>query len=138
MVIPSDEIYTLKREVLNVTNETSDKFVFAPTKEQILADLIIGLKRFRNTVRWKWFFLEEKRKKNELENSPLSQNALDSKFSFSDESDKSDVDDNYNNETGIITSSDLMKKREGLRSGLAQKKYPRCTNWFAGSRRISE
>ena len=49
---------------------------------------------------------------------------LHSKFSFNDESYKSDVKDKdkYNNKTGIITSSDLMKKRDGLRNGLAPKK----------------
>ena len=112
MAIPSDEIYTLKREVLNVTNETSDKFVFAPTKEQILSDLIIGLKRFRNTVRWKWFFLEEKRKKNEIQNSPLSQNALDSNFSF----------ENYSDENDENVDPNIKTINEGLKSGLTPEK----------------
>jgi hypothetical protein len=40
-----------------------EKYVPAPSKGQILQDVLIGLKRFRNTVRWKWFWLEEARKK---------------------------------------------------------------------------
>ena len=107
MVIPSDEINTLKREVLYVTNETSDKFVLAPTKEHVLSDLIIGLKRFRNTVRWKCFFQEEKRKKNELQNSPLSQTTLNDKFNFSEENDVDDENVNLN-----------INEEEGLKSGL--------------------
>ena len=42
--MPSDEINTIKREVLHITNETSDKFVLAPTKEHVLSDLIIDPK----------------------------------------------------------------------------------------------
>ena len=88
MVIPANEIPNLKSEVLHVTSETSDKFVFAPQKDSILADLLIGLKRFRNTVRWKWFIVEEKRKKRERDTSPLSQNTLSGKFSFDEESEE--------------------------------------------------
>ena len=107
MVIHSDEIYNLKREILHVTNETSEKIVLAPSKEQILADLIIGLKRFRNTVRWKWFFQEEKRKKKELKNSPLSQIALNGVFNFNDYNDSIEGNNNPDND-----------KNEGLKSGL--------------------
>ena len=43
---------------------------------------MIGLKRFRNTVRWKWFIVEEKGKKRERDTSPSSLNTLSGKFSF--------------------------------------------------------
>ena len=86
--------------------------MFAPTREQILSDLIIGLKRFRNTVRWKWFFLEEKRKKNEIQNSPLSQNALDSNFSF----------ENYSDENDENVDPNIKTINEGLKSGLTPEK----------------
>ena len=105
--MPSDEIYNLRREVLNVTNETLEIFVLAPSKDQNLADLIIGLKRFRNTVRWKWFFQEEKRKKKELTDSPPSQNALNRNFSFNDY----DTNENENNNPD-------KEINEGLKSGL--------------------
>ena len=70
MVISDNEMFSLRSGVLNVTSETSDKFVFTPQKDSILGDLLIGLKRFRNTVRWKWFFQEKKRKEKEQDNSP--------------------------------------------------------------------
>ena len=86
MVIPVTEISlkNLRNEVLHVTSETSDKFVYAPQKDSILVDLLIGLKRFRDTVRWKWYIVEEKRKKKEKDTSPLSQNTLSNKFSYED------------------------------------------------------
>ena len=71
--MPAEEINNLQREVLHVTNETSDKYVLAPNKNQILSDLLIGLKRFRNVVRWKFFFAEKKRTEKELKDSSLSQ-----------------------------------------------------------------
>ena len=104
MVRPLEEtsLYYLQKSVLRVTNETSDKFVPAPSRNQILSDLLIGLKRFRNVVRWKHFFAEKKRKEEELKNSPLSQPAFNNKFSFETEE----------NENARKANS------EGLKSGL--------------------
>ena len=104
MVRPLEEtsLYYLQKSVLRVTNETSDKFVPAPSRNQILSDLLIGLKRFRNVVRWKHFFAEKKRKEEELKNSPLSQPAFNNKFSFETEE----------NENARQTNP------EGLKSGL--------------------
>ena len=48
----------------------------APDRSQIISDLLIGLKRFRNVVRWKYFFAEQKRNEEELQDSPLSQHAF--------------------------------------------------------------
>jgi hypothetical protein len=36
-----------------------------PHKGQVLQDLSIGIKRFKNTVRWKWFWIEKARLENE-------------------------------------------------------------------------
>ena len=105
MVIPSIETQNLEREVLRITSVTSDKFVYAPKKEQVISDLIIGLKRFRNSVRWKWFFQEEKRKKNELKNSLLNKSAYDRDKIFNDN------DEENESPTSI--------RQEGLKSGLA-------------------
>ena len=104
MVRPLEEtsLYYLQKSVLRVTNETSDKFVPAPSRNQILSDLLIGLKRFRNVVRWKHFFAEKKRKEEELKNSPLSQPAFNNKFSCETEE----------NENARQTNP------EGLKSGL--------------------
>ena len=82
--------------------------MLTPTKEQILSYLVIGLKRFRNTVRFELLFLQEKRKKNELENSPLSQNTLVNNFSLSNENDESNGE---NNNANIITSKKIMNKK---------------------------
>ena len=103
MVISATEILDLTSEVLHVTSETSDKFVFAPHKDSILADLLIGLKRFRNTVRWKWFITEEKRRKREKATSPLSQITLSSNSSSSDEDSEKE---------------NKKEDEEGLKSGL--------------------
>jgi len=86
MVTPTEQISrtSLEREVLHVTNETSDKFVPAPDRNLVLSDLLIGLKRFRNVVRWKYFFAEKKRVEEESKDSPLSQNAFNSRFSFNE------------------------------------------------------
>ena len=61
MVTPLNELNCLRKEVIHVTSETSDKYVQAPDRSQILSDLLIGLNRFRNVVRWKCFFVEKKR-----------------------------------------------------------------------------
>ena len=60
-------------------------------------------------------FPEEKRKKNELQNSPLSQIALNGNFSFSlnDENDVNNEEDN---------SPIIINKDEGLKSGLNPEK----------------
>ena len=102
MVIPSEGINHIQREVLHVTSETLDKYLLAPNRNQILSDLLIGLKRFRNAVRWKYFFVEKKRVDKELKDSLLSQNTYNSKFNFEEE----------DNETTI-----KMCKQDGLNSG---------------------
>ena len=103
MVTPSEEINHLRREVLHVTSETSDKYVLAPNRNQILSDLLIGLKRFRNVVRWKYFFAEKKRIEKELKDSPLSQTTYNSKFNF-------EKDENEN--------TPKLLNQEGINSGL--------------------
>ena len=49
----------VERVALQVTTGTSDCFVPAPKKDEVLSDLFVGLKRFSNTVRWKEFFLRK-------------------------------------------------------------------------------
>jgi len=103
MVTPTEQISrtSLEREVLHVTNETSDKFVPAPDRNLVLSDLLIGLKRFRNVVRWKYFFAEKKRVEEESKDSPLSQNAFNSRFSFNE-----------------IENEEKAKNNQSLNSGL--------------------
>ena len=103
MVTPLDEAICLRKEVLHVTSETSDKYVQAPDRSQILSDLLIGLKRFRNVVRWKWFFAEKKRIEKEAKESPLSQTTFSQKFNFDDEDNE---------------KTKIKANQEGLNSGL--------------------
>ena len=55
MNIPSTEA------VLHLVNGTSNKYVPAPSCRLIQADLLIGIRQFKNSVRWKeiWLKYEE-------------------------------------------------------------------------------
>ena len=66
----------VEQEVLSLMSGTLGKFVPKPKKNEVMADLLIGLKRFRNTLRWKEFFLfpelhknNEKQTKNDDRNN---------------------------------------------------------------------
>jgi hypothetical protein len=56
----------LADEVQCLVGETSEKFIPAPTHDQILSDAIEGLCRFKEVVQWKDFF-RSKRFQEELE-----------------------------------------------------------------------
>ena len=70
------EVREIGEEVQMVTSEISEKFVPLPKRDNSLGDLLVGLKRFRNVVRWKEFFLnqqkENEEKTSESENDLLS------------------------------------------------------------------
>ena len=72
--------YCVETEVLEITSGTLDNFVPAPTRNQVLSDLLIGLKIFRNSVRWKWFFLSTKDK--ELTINEFKSNVKAHKLSY--------------------------------------------------------
>ena len=65
MINMLNPLENLSNEVLRLSSETSEKYVPAPHKGQVLQDLLIGIKRFKNTVRWKWFWIEKARLENE-------------------------------------------------------------------------
>ena len=46
----------LLTEVQRICNGTSDKFVPTPTVESITENVLVGLKKFVNRVRWKDFW----------------------------------------------------------------------------------
>ena len=48
----------IKREVLTITSVTSEKFIVTLNRSIILGGLLIGLKFFQNSIRWKAFFKE--------------------------------------------------------------------------------
>ena len=56
-----DPFLLLEREVRDKTREISDKYVANPSIDEILSDVIIGLKRFKRSIRLQWKRLEEKR-----------------------------------------------------------------------------
>ena len=56
---------SVETAVQRITSGVSDIFVPTPTTSKVLEDLLIGLKRFRNSVCWKWFFLELAKKKRQ-------------------------------------------------------------------------
>ena len=63
----------IERAVLAITSVTSEKFVAEPDKSTVLSDLLIGLKRFRNAVRWKAFFQEKaEEQKNKVQSNDNS------------------------------------------------------------------
>ena len=43
---------------LHLVNETSNNYVPAPVCRLIQSNLIIGIYQFKNSVRWKYFWLE--------------------------------------------------------------------------------
>ena len=50
------QIHNLHDEVLSLSSGTSEKYVPQPSRIQIQSDILIGLRRFKNTIRWKEFF----------------------------------------------------------------------------------
>ena len=76
----------IMEEVRHITRETSEKYIVQPSKRQVLADLLIGLKRFRNAVRWKEFFFLEKLKK--LKEKNLSPTSTINNFDFNEDEEK--------------------------------------------------
>ena len=61
MTNPTSHIETVAQKV---TSETSDEFVPPPNHNKAPSDLFVGLKRFKNQVRWKEFFLKKKENNN--------------------------------------------------------------------------
>ena len=56
---------SLSEEVLQLTSGISAKFVPTPDRKSITGDLLLGLKRFKSVVRWRWFFMEQRRLSSE-------------------------------------------------------------------------
>ena len=79
MVIPQPNIiYDIEREVQKVTSGISEKFVSEPSKANALSDLIIGLKRYKNAIRWKEFFLQNNVAKESPESTVTDDSSVES------------------------------------------------------------
>jgi hypothetical protein len=55
-----DDHSSLEEKVQCLVGGTSEKFVPAPTRDQVIQDTIEGLRRFKEAVRWKDFFRTQK------------------------------------------------------------------------------
>ena len=53
--IPPKE--SLEMKALRLSSETLEKYVIAPSRSSIQQDLLIGLKRFKSTCRWREFWM---------------------------------------------------------------------------------
>ena len=85
----------LHKEVLNLCNGTLDKYVPEPTKEQITENIILALRRYKNSCRWKEFWRDSKEKNckhTDLALAKISENldesGLDSDSNFIDAKNK--------------------------------------------------
>ena len=64
----------LHEKVLSLASEISERFVPAPTSDDILSDVLIGLKRYVFSLRWKEFFrLKKIQEEKKCSLSPRSQ-----------------------------------------------------------------
>ena len=100
----------LKKEVLLLTSETSEKYIPSPKHKDILCDLLIGLKKFRNTVRSKEFFINMKSTNNHI-NSNINVN--DSTHPTNNNAIKENIDPKTNK---INTSSSIKQVKSGSSS----------------------
>ena len=50
----------LRQEVQRVCSGTSDRFVPEPSRKAVQADILIVIRRFKNVVRWKEFWRDQK------------------------------------------------------------------------------
>ena len=61
----------LRQEVQRVCSGTSDQFVPETSRKAVQADILIAIRRFKNVVRWKEFWCDQKKltdhKENEIE-----------------------------------------------------------------------
>ena len=74
----SKESSFVEDAVLAITSGTSDNYVPAPNESQVMSDLLIGIKRFKNSVRWKAFFLaEDTNNKNKINRNEHNSMNLD-------------------------------------------------------------
>ena len=77
-----------EEEVQNIIREASEKYITPPSSNQILSDLLIGLKRFRNSVRWKE---AAHIRKLEAKKDKLSPKSVINSFNFDETEDEIEV-----------------------------------------------
>jgi len=60
--LSDEQLKELNDEVRNLCDGVSGKYVPTPSKKQILQDLLLSLRRYKNSVRWKFFHILRKNK----------------------------------------------------------------------------
>ena len=113
--IPPKESLVMK--ALRLSSETSEKYVITPSRSIIQQDLLIGLKRFKNTCRWREFWMLK-----------------------TDEDDDSTVCSIDINGKKIITTGDLLHSKKykfSLSTNLKGKQSKRITKRYSRSRSLS-
>ena len=50
----------IRKEVQRVCSGTSDQFVLEPSQKAVQADILIAIRRFKNVVRWKEFWRDQR------------------------------------------------------------------------------
>ena len=56
----TSNIENLRQEVQHIFSGTSDRFVPEPSRKAVQADILIAIRRFKNVVRWKEFWRNQK------------------------------------------------------------------------------
>ena len=64
----ASNMYNLRQEVQRVCSETSDHFVPEPSRKSVQDDILIAVRRFKNVVRWKEFWRDQKQSTEPEEN----------------------------------------------------------------------
>ena len=69
----------LREEVQRVCSGTTERFVPEPSQKSVQTDILIAMRRFKNVVRWKEFWRDQKQStKTELQE--LNEEEEDSRF----------------------------------------------------------
>ena len=66
----------LREEVRRVCSGTSDQFFPEPSQKQFQADIIISMSRFKNMVRWKEFWRDQKQSTKTELNEVIEENYI--------------------------------------------------------------
>ena len=71
----ASNIENLCQEVHHICSGTSDRFVPKPSRKAVQADILIVIRIFKNVVRWKEFWRDQKQstepEENEIEESSI-------------------------------------------------------------------
>ena len=64
----ASNVKNLRQEVQRICSGTSDRFVPEPSRKAVQADILIVIRIFKNVVRWKEFWRDQKQSTEPEEN----------------------------------------------------------------------